>query len=151
MKKVLILAFSASLFFSACQNKQKNGGMTVEELSDSLKAITPTAEKFPVMEFDKSVVDLGKINEGDSLFHTYRFVNKGNMPLVISSVNASCGCTTPKWTQEPVLPGGSGEISVKFNSKNKEGKLRKTVSIYANTNPQQNEVAFNVEVIKKEK
>ncbi|MFC0184234.1 Protein of unknown function [Pseudarcicella hirudinis] len=145
MKKILFIALSLTVLF-ACDNKQKEGHKDENELAEELR---PTADKFPVMKFDRSVVDFGKITEGDTVFHTFKFTNTGNIPLVLSAVNASCGCTTPEWTNEPVEPGKSGYIKVKFNSKYKEGKLQKTVTAYANTLPPDNTVSFKVEVLKK--
>jgi hypothetical protein len=71
------------------------------------------------------------------------------MPLVLSNVSASCGCTTPSYSTDPVQPGESGYIKVKFNSKGKEGKLNKTVTAYANTKPAENMFAFKIEVLTK--
>jgi hypothetical protein len=145
MKKVIILALSIGIL-SACENKQRTDNQT---LADSLKALQPTADKFPVMQVDSPTVDLGKIYEGDTIMHTYKFKNTGNMPLVLSAVNASCGCTTPSYSSEPVQPGENGFINVKFNSKGKEGKLNKTVTAYANTKPADNTFSFKIEVLKK--
>ncbi|WP_044173447.1 DUF1573 domain-containing protein [Flectobacillus major] len=145
MKKIIIVAL-ASLALVACQNKQKNNA---QALSDSAAALQPTADRFPVMKVDTQFVDLGTITEGDSVFHTYKFRNTGNMPLVISNVSTSCGCTTPSYSTEPVMPGDQGFIKVKFNSKNKEGKVNKTITAYANTTPSDNTFSFKVEVIKR--
>jgi hypothetical protein len=145
MKKVIILALSIG-FLSACENKQRTDSQTI---ADSLKALQPTESKFPVMQVDSPTVDLGKIFEGDTIMHTYKFKNTGNMPLVLSAVNASCGCTTPSYSSDPVQPGENGFINVKFNSKGKEGKLNKTVTAYANTKPADNQFSFKIEVIKK--
>ncbi|MES2516852.1 MAG: DUF1573 domain-containing protein [Bacteroidota bacterium] len=145
MKKVIILALSLTVFI-ACENKQRTDAQTMEE---KIKALQPTADKFPVMVIDTPAVDLGTISEGDTIMHVYNFKNTGNMPLVLSNVNASCGCTTPSYSSEPVAPGQKGFITVKFNSKGKEGKLNKTVTAYANTKPAENTVSFKIEVIKK--
>jgi hypothetical protein len=69
------------------------------------------------------------------------------MPLKIISVNASCGCTTPKWSQELIQPGKKGFIKVTFNSAGKEGKVQKTITAYCNTIPADNTVGFKIEVI----
>lgn len=146
MKKAFILALSLGVFV-ACQNKQKNDSRT---MADSMAALKPTGDKFPVMQADSQSVDLGTITEGDTIIHVYKFKNTGNMPLVLSSVSASCGCTTPSYSNAPVQPGEQGFIQVKFNSKGKEGKLSKTVTAIANTNPAENTFAFKIEVLKKQ-
>jgi hypothetical protein len=87
--------------------------------------------------------------EGDTIMHVYNFKNTGNMSLVLSNVSASCGCTTPSYSTEPVAPGDKGFITVKFNSKGKEGKLNKTVTAFANTKPAENMVSFKIEVLPK--
>lgn len=145
MKKLVILALAFSIFI-ACENKQRTDNQTIE---DNHKALQPTANKFPVMEIDTPTVDLGTITQGDTIMHVYNFKNTGNMPLVLSNVNASCGCTTPSYSKEPVAPGEKGFITVKFNSKGKEGKLNKTVTAYANTKPADNTVTFKIEVLVK--
>ena len=147
MKKIIILALSVSVFI-ACENKQRTDAQTIE---DNKKALEPTANKFPVMKIDTPMVDLGMISQGDTIMHVYNFKNTGNMPLVLSNVNASCGCTTPSYSKEPVAPGERGFITVKFNSKGKEGKLNKTVTAYANTKPADNTVSFKVEVLTSKK
>ena len=110
---------------------------------------TSKSEGKPIMDFKgKNMVDLGKILEGEKITHTFEFENTGNAPLQISYANASCGCTVPTWPKEPIPAGGKSAITVEFNSKNKEGKLLKNVSIYSNTQPEFNTVTFNIEVIK---
>jgi hypothetical protein len=63
---------------------------------------------------------------------TFKFKNTGTVPLVISNVRASCGCTTPKWTREPVAPNASGEITVSYDPKNRPGVFNKTVTVSSN-------------------
>jgi hypothetical protein len=145
MKKILIIALTLTVIF-ACENKQRTDAQTIEE---NRKALEPTADKFPVMQIDTPTVDLGKIMQGDTIMHVYHFKNTGNMPLVVSNVNASCGCTTPSYSTAPVAPGERGFITVKFNSKGKEGKLNKTVTAYANPKPAENTVSFKIEVLTK--
>ena len=129
----------------SCTNKQK------EEASATENAIPlelkPTAEKKPIMRFDQPLVYLGKIKQGDKVSYTYHFKNKGNLPLKIVTVNASCGCTTPKWSQNLIQPGKKGFIKVTFDSNGKEGKLLKTITAYCNTIPMDNSVGFKIEVL----
>ena len=66
----------------------------------------------PVITFEKTTHDFGKINEADGRVTTiFEFKNEGMVPLVLSNVRASCGCTTPKWTREPIEPGANGQIT----------------------------------------
>ena len=64
--------------------------------------------------------------------HEFVFTNNGNQPLVLTAVKASCGCTTPSWTKEPVLPGQSGHIKASYNSKNRPGRFHKSITITSN-------------------
>lgn len=72
-------------------------------------------------QFTDSVFMFGNINDGDVVQHTFRFKNVGEGPLTIASVSASCGCTTPEWTEEVIPPGGEGKIVATFDSKGKGG------------------------------
>lgn len=77
--------------------------------------------------------DFGNIKEADGkVSHTFTVKNDGNMPLVVTRVIASCGCTSPDWTKEPIAPGKTGEVMVTFDPKNRPGPFAKTVSIYSN-------------------
>ena len=146
MRVFLSLVLIGGLFLS-CENKQKQQALNAAESAIPLD-LRPSAEKHPIMEFDQPVVYLGRVTQGDSARYTFHFKNKGNMPLKIMSVNASCGCTTPNWSQDLIQPGKKGFIKVTFNSAGKEGKVQKTVTAYCNTIPADNTVAFKIEVIK---
>ena len=83
--------------------------------------------------FEKQTHDFGSFLESDGVqTTTFKFTNKGEAPLVLSNVRASCGCTTPKWTREPVAPGKSGEIQVSYNPKNRPGSFNKSVTVTSN-------------------
>ena len=78
----------------------------------ALAAVAMTAQE-PVMTFEKTEHDFGKIDEAGGRVSTeFVFKNEGMAPLVLSNVRASCGCTTPSWTKEPVEPGQTGTITV---------------------------------------
>ena len=97
------------------------------------EAIAP--EDAAKIEFEEEVFDFGDIKEGEVVEHVFAFKNTGNNPLMISKATGSCGCTVPEWPRDPIAPGQSGEIKVKFNSKGKVGEQDKQVSIQANTIP----------------
>lgn len=66
--------------------------------------------------FDKNVYDYDTIVQGANGDCVFRFTNIGDAPLVIADVNASCGCTKPRWDKKPVMPGKSGVIHVTYNT-----------------------------------
>ena len=70
-------------------------------------------------------------------FTIFKFKNSGTDPLIITNAKGSCGCTVPEWPREPVAPGESGVIDVKFNSKGKKGKQNKRVTLTTNMVPSQ--------------
>lgn len=86
----------------------------------------------PVLEIKELNYDFGKIQEGNIATHEFIVKNTGNQPLLINSVRASCGCTTPYWTKEPILPGKSGVVTAAYNSKNRPGMFKKSISIFTN-------------------
>ncbi|MFA9392624.1 MAG: DUF1573 domain-containing protein [Prolixibacteraceae bacterium] len=71
---------------------------------------------------------IAKAGDGSCVF---KFTNEGNIPLVLSNVQSSCGCTTPSWTKDPVLPGNTGEIKVKYDT-NRVGAFSKTITVTSN-------------------
>ncbi|MBN1985353.1 MAG: DUF1573 domain-containing protein [Prolixibacteraceae bacterium] len=83
--------------------------------------------------FDELEHDFGNFKEADGVqTTTFKFTNKGQVPLVLNNVRASCGCTTPGWTKEPVAPGSAGEIKVSYNPKNRPGSFNKSVTVQSN-------------------
>ncbi len=95
-------------------------------------SVTVAQEK-PKIVFEKIVHDYGSFKEEAGVqTTTFKFTNTGSVPLVLTNVRASCGCTTPKWTREPVAPNGTGEIQVSYNPKNRPGSFNKTVTVSSN-------------------
>lgn len=104
----------------------------------------------PVIEYDKTEHDFGKINEADGRVTTvFTFRNTGMSPLVLNNVRASCGCTTPKWTKEPVEPGQEGQITVTFNPNGRPGHFQKTITVTSNAKKETTKLNIKGEVIPK--
>lgn len=102
----------------------------------------------PVLAFDTVSIDLKKINELDGLATTvFKFKNTGNAPLIINRVQASCGCTTPNWTREPVLPGKMGNVTVSYNPVNRPGAFIKSIAVYSNASTAPTVLTIKGEVI----
>ena len=105
----------------------------------------------PVITFVKTEHDFGKINEADGRVSTvFEFKNEGMAPLILSNVRASCGCTTPTWTKEPIEPGQTGSITVTYNPNGRPGRFQKTVTITSNATEPTKRVYIKGEVIPKQ-
>lgn len=87
----------------------------------------------PVINFEKKIHDFGDIKEGDGVAtYVFEFTNSGAQPLVVHNVRASCGCTTPDWTRQPVMPGGKGTIKVAYDPANRPGNFNKSITVSSN-------------------
>ena len=112
-------------------------------------AQTSTKQNGPVITWDKTTHDFGKITQGEVVEHTFHFTNTGNEPLIITNVQVSCGCTTPKgWPKDPVMPGGKGELTIAFNSTGKIGMQNKPITIISNA-LNDGKISFTTEVLER--
>lgn len=92
-----------------------------------------TLAQQPVITFERDRHDFGEIREEDGRVSTiFTFKNEGMAPLILSNVKASCGCTTPAWSKEPIEPGQTGSITVTYNANGRPGRFEKTVTITSN-------------------
>ncbi len=133
----------------SCNSKNADESYQTLEGRPSLKPVlqeqvmeTSTQEDIPTttIKFDETLYNFGEVTDGDVVSHTYTFTNNGDSDLIISDAKASCGCTVPTFTKEPVKPGEKGEIQVKFNSANRVGNQEKTITVTANTTPPMTQV-----------
>ena len=86
-----------------------------------------------VLQLKENIHNFGKIPQGRPATYTFEIVNTGSTPLRLDNVQASCGCTTPEWSREPIEPGAIAQIKVGYNAF-AEGSFTKTVTIIYNTN-----------------
>lgn len=113
MKKIgfILLALVLSTAFAAAQDGQKG----------------------PKPVFTKSVHDFGKVDESaGSVTCEFTFKNEGKEPFIIQRVQTTCGCTTPDYTREPVLPGKTGNIKVTYSTVGRPGAFNKNVTVFSN-------------------
>ena len=83
------------------------------------------------IEFKSETIDYGEIDKGSDGIRVFEFTNTGTAPLVISDVKSSCGCTIPKKPDAPIMPGETGEIQVKYDTK-RVGPIRKAITVTSN-------------------
>ena len=92
-----------------------------------------TDAKAPKFKFDEEVHDFGTIKESTTpTEYVFNFKNVGKSPLLIQNASASCGCTTPEWPKEPILPGKKGKITVKYNTQGRVAPFEKSIYIQSN-------------------
>ncbi|MCA0932265.1 DUF1573 domain-containing protein [Lutimonas saemankumensis] len=116
MKKILILLFIGVMSIPM-------NGQTKEDIKKDYTG--------PVFEFETKVIDYGEIAANSDGNRVFKFKNIGKSPLIISKVKGSCGCTVPTKPEEPIMPGETGEIGVKYAT-NRIGPFSKTITISSN-------------------
>ena len=84
------------------------------------------------MELKSDTIDYGQVEYGSDGTRTFTFTNTGDEPLVITNVKSSCGCTVPSKPKEPIAPGETGTIDVKYDTK-RQGPFRKIITVYSNS------------------
>jgi hypothetical protein len=92
-----------------------------------------SAQSGPKIEFlhKDNTIDYGKVyKDSDSGLRTFEFKNTGDAPLIITNVKSTCGCTVPSKPTEPIMPGKTGKIDVKYNMA--PGPIRKTITVESN-------------------
>jgi hypothetical protein len=106
----------------------------------------------PFMKLSASEHNFGTFKE-EAGKQTFDFIvtNTGNAPLVIQNIVASCGCTTPEWTKEPIPAGGKGKITAIYDPQGRSGKFDKNLSVYTNSKPEIVVLRIIGEVIEHEK
>jgi len=132
MKKLLLgLSAICLIAFTSCKDDATKK-VKDENVAQAAKR-DANSTKFPVLKFDKTEHDFGKLEPRTNVETVFSYTNTGDAPLVITNISSSCGCTIPKdWSREPLAPGKSGQFKVKFNGSG-NGNVTKTVTVSANT------------------
>jgi hypothetical protein len=106
----------------------------------------------PKISFTETSHDFGRFKEADGkVTHQFEFVNSGGSDLIIQNVTASCGCTAPKWTREPVPPGGKGFVAATYNPAGRPGPFKKYITVVSNSDPARARLTISGEVAAKPK
>ncbi len=99
----------------------------------------------PVMTFDSTTIDYGIINQGDDPIRRFKFTNTGNEPLIIKSASGSDRSTVPTYPQEPIMPGESNLIEIRYDTQ-RLGTFTKTVTLTTNETPDSHTLTITGEV-----
>jgi hypothetical protein len=148
MKKALV--FPVLLFILSFSSCKKSDGLNSVKSSeqdavvnseiidfqkrdvDSLAIKAMDTENETQISFEKTDFDFGVIKPGDVVSYAFKFKNTGSKNLIIKDAKVSCGCTVTNYPKEPIAPGKSGEISIKFDSARKSGRQLKSINVYGN-------------------
>lgn len=111
--------------------------------------LTLSAKDKADIKFETVSHDFGAIRaNGGQVTATYKFTNTGQKPLVIISVtNGGCGCTVPTYPKEPIQPGKSGQITIKFNPAGRAGEFERVVKVKTNASKQREKLTFSGTII----
>ncbi len=103
----------------------------------------------PILSFEESYHDFETIVQGEIVDYVFKFINKGDRPLVISNVLTSCGCTASEWPKTPIEPGSEGVIKATFNSRGKFGQQKKIITVLSNAPNNRMEIVIKAFVLPK--
>jgi hypothetical protein len=140
--KIFIL-FTIPLLLFSCKND--NNRLSTDLINNPKSAETPT-DKSSSIQFDKTEYDFGKILQGEVVSYTFHFTNSGNVPLLITGIDKSCGCTASDYPRQPIEPGERGDIKITYDSKGQFGFQSKTVTVNSNAMPSQTKLRIKAEV-----
>ena len=126
---------------------QSQGNTNANSIDQPNENPEPTA--FGEIAFEEVRHDFGRLPQGGKINKKFKFVNKGNAPLNIKRVTASCGCTVPSYPFVAIEPGAEGFIDVEFNSVGKMGVQRQKVTVVTDGKPSRAVLSLNGFVIPK--
>jgi len=127
MKKIFSTLFVALIALSSVIGQNTS---TAEPAKP--KAQVPANPNAPVIKFDSEVHDYGRVPVNSDGTCQFKFKNTGKEPLILTNVKASCGCTVPSWPKDPIAPGASAAIDVKYNSMNRAHTINKSITVFSN-------------------
>jgi hypothetical protein len=133
IRRLLAVVVMGLCVLTACGEKTE--GKLSTDLVTSPKSATETSDKQAAIKFDKEEHDFGTLLQGEVVSYSFHFTNVGNMPLIVSEVGSSCGCTVGDYPREPIAPGKTGSIKVTYNSAGHHGFQSRYLTVMTNTNP----------------
>lgn len=133
MKKYFLFVpvLGAFVFFASCDVRKKDKIAH----DPAVQQEEPIIKDSTTVQLIDTIYNFGKAKEGEIVEYNYRFKNTGSKPLIVVKATASCGCTVPEKPDQPILPGETGFIKVKFDSKGRVGHADKKIMVISNANP----------------
>jgi uncharacterized protein YfaS (alpha-2-macroglobulin family) len=136
MKKSTILtAFLVSaMAFTSCDKKgDASSKINKENLESAKSRDVEIKNGAALVTFDETEYDFGTVTEGEVVETVFKVTNSGKTDLVITDAQVTCGCTVPVWPKQPIKPGETEEIQVRFNTAGKSNRQQKNITLITNT------------------
>lgn len=134
MKRILS-AFAFAALISTFATAQHSHDTPAPATATPAVEAAPAKIGGPVMTFEKTEMDYGTIAQGADPLRRFKFKNTGTEPLVIKNARGSCGCTVPSFKKEPIAPGETSEIEVRYDTQ-RVGDFSKSITIETNEGEQ---------------
>jgi hypothetical protein len=143
MKRIALTLFSIALV--TCSFAQ-DLALNTKPVKMNVKPAKKLNPESAVFKWVATEYNFGKIKVGVPVTYEFSFVNSGQIPLIISTVQASCGCTIASYTKDPIEPGAKGFVKATYNAAN-VGQFTKTVTVNANTDEGVAQLTIKGEVV----
>ena len=140
MRTILSTYLILVVILASCSGKK-----TEEGIDSSLVKVN--SGNLPVIKFEETEHDFGKITQGERVKYSFQFTNEGSSSLVVSNVSTTCGCTIADKPKDPIPPGKSGKIEVEFNSEGKKNIVERKITVVSNCEPNATTLTIKAEVI----
>jgi hypothetical protein len=149
MKKIVWIALLSFTVLCACKEEKKAKDT---DLINNPRTASGDYQKdlatLGTLTFEDTLHDFGKLKDGDVVEYDFAYKNSGKSPIIIYQARASCGCTVADHKREPIAINETGNLKVKFDSKDKSGMVQKTVYVSTNGNPSSYRLTITAEVSK---
>ncbi len=131
MKKIIYLII-VTIIFCFCNNEAKNKKISINTQTDTAN--------FTTIKWIDTTFTFDSIKQGDKKSFTYKCINTGNKPLVLSEVRPGCGCTVANYSKEAILPNKEGWVTANFDSKRFCDQVTKSILVVSNTSNERERV-----------
>ena len=146
MKHTYLYFVLALCLLVACNDGTTTDGQLSGDLVTISKSASESSDKQAVITFDKTEHNFGTLLQGEVVTYSFHFTNSGNVPLLVSNVTTTCGCTIADYPREPIAPGKDGFIKATYDSKGHHGFQSRAITVSANTMPAQTVLRMKGEV-----
>lgn len=147
-KYLIALLIAFPIIILSCKQASDNQNLLPSDIVKNPNTASGNVDTdLPLITFENDFYDFGKIIMGEKVSYNFKFTNTGKTDLIISRVTSSCGCTIGNFPKQPIKPGESNKIEVKFDSENRRGFQNKTVNVLSNAQPSTTVLRIKAQVV----